>query len=53
MTMPARDRRVAAVVAQVPYVDGLATLPRSGWSGVGTRWSRTRVPAYPRTRVPA
>jgi dienelactone hydrolase len=35
LTTAARDRRVAAVVSQVPYVDGLTNLPRLGVVGLG------------------
>ena len=35
LTAAARDRRVAAVVSQVPYVDGLTNLPRLGVAGLG------------------
>ncbi|ELB86205.1 hypothetical protein Rwratislav_46190, partial [Rhodococcus wratislaviensis IFP 2016] len=35
LTAAARDRRVAAVVSQVPYVDGLTNLPRLGMAGLG------------------
>ena len=34
ITTAARDRRIAAVVAQVPFVDGLANLPRFGAKNV-------------------
>jgi dienelactone hydrolase len=42
ITTAARDPRIAAVVAQVPFVDGLSNLPRLG-AGVALRLTREGI----------